>query len=109
MQAQDFRPFAYLTVPNGELYRQVVATFVAAKRRFAVHLRPEDVHEALATVAGGGAAELPAVTEALARLESWGNLRSDPDTSRVTGRAACRPVGPLGRLPDAGAVVRRGA
>jgi uncharacterized protein (TIGR02677 family) len=77
MQEQDFRPFAHLTAPHAGLYRQVMGTFVAAKRRFAVHLRPEDVHEAI-----GG--ELTAVAEALERLEGWGNLRSDPDTSRVT-------------------------
>jgi uncharacterized protein (TIGR02677 family) len=57
----------------------VMLAFVAAKRRFTVHLRPEDVREAL-----GSAAGLDEVTAALVALESWGNLRSDPDTSRVT-------------------------
>jgi uncharacterized protein (TIGR02677 family) len=74
----DFQPFAHLTVPNSALYRRVMGTFLQAKRRFTVHLRPEDVHEALAGV------ELPAIADALARLEDWGNLRADPDTSRVT-------------------------
>jgi hypothetical protein len=41
------RPFAHLNAPNAGLYRAVMAAFVRAKRRFAVHLRPEDVHEAL--------------------------------------------------------------
>jgi uncharacterized protein (TIGR02677 family) len=79
----DFRPFAHLNAPNAELYRRVMAVFVQAKRRFAVHLRPEDVHEVLSGAAGG-ALDLPAVSESLASLEGWGNLRSDPDTSRVT-------------------------
>ena len=39
-------PFTYLTVGRAGLYRQVMLTFVAAKRRFTVHLRPEDVREA---------------------------------------------------------------
>jgi hypothetical protein len=71
--------FTYLTVGKSELYRRVMLAFVAAKRRFTVHLRPEDVHAAL-----GGTPDLPAVAEALVALEGWGNLRSDPDTSRVT-------------------------
>ncbi|WP_337661946.1 DUF2397 family protein [Actinoalloteichus sp. AHMU CJ021] len=54
-----------------------MTAFVQAKRRFTVHLSPEDVHQ----VVGG---ELPAVADGLARLVEWGNLRADPDTSRVT-------------------------
>ena len=75
----DFTPFSYLTAPNAPLYRRILATFTQAKRRFTVHLRPEDV---LAGMAGG--AELPVIVDALARLVDWGNLRADPDTSRVT-------------------------
>lgn len=71
--------FTYLTVGKSELYRRVMLAFVAAKRRFTVHLRPEDVHAAL-----DGTPDLAAVADALAALEGWGNLRSDPDTSRVT-------------------------
>lgn len=71
--------FGYLTTENARLYRDVMLAFVAAKRRFTVHLRPDDVVEAL----GGGVAP-ESVGRALAALEDWGNLRSDPDTSRVT-------------------------
>lgn len=77
MSARDFRPFAHLTAPNAELYRRVTGVFVQAKRRFTVHLRPEDVHE----ITGG---DVQTITDALARLVEWGNLRADPDTSRVT-------------------------
>nr|QEO75055.1 hypothetical protein [uncultured bacterium] len=73
----DFQPFAHLTTPNAALYRAVMGTFVRAKRRFVVHLRPEDVQEELA-------ADLNAVSDALDKLKGWGNLRADPDTSRVT-------------------------
>ena len=71
--------FSYLTAGRAELYRRIMLTFVAAKRRFTVHLRPEDVHDAIE-----GAADLETVADALGQLETWGNLRSDPDTSRVT-------------------------
>lgn len=72
------QPFAHLSVPNAPLYRQVMRTFARAKERFIVHLRPEDV-----------AADLRRDTDeqlaqALDQLTDWGNLRADPDTSRVT-------------------------
>ncbi|WP_329069552.1 TIGR02677 family protein [Amycolatopsis sp. NBC_01480] len=75
---ENFQPFAHLTAPNSVLYRQVMSTFVDAKRRFTVHLRPEDVHETLADI------EPNSVADALTRLVEWGNLHADPDTSRVT-------------------------
>ncbi|MFC3896492.1 TIGR02677 family protein [Lentzea rhizosphaerae] len=71
----DYQPFAHLTAPNVDLYRAVMGEFVRAKRRFVVHLRPEDLELE---------ADLAAVTDALGRLKDWGNLRADPDTSRVT-------------------------
>lgn len=55
MDEQHYRPFEHLTVPNSALYRDVMAAFVAAKRRVAVHLRAEDVQETVG-------AELVAVT-----------------------------------------------
>ncbi|MDW5330324.1 TIGR02677 family protein [Plantactinospora sp. KLBMP9567] len=73
------QPFAHLQAQNAALYRAVLATFVRAKQRFTVHLRPEDV---LAELGTGAAAE--AVTAALTQLAEWGNLRADPDTGRVT-------------------------
>jgi uncharacterized protein (TIGR02677 family) len=87
---EAFRPFVHVSAPNAALYRRVMAEFVAAKRRFAVHLRAEDVHEAFvrAELDEPGEAEAhitaEAVAEALSRLVTWGNLRADPDTSRVT-------------------------
>jgi hypothetical protein len=64
---RDFQPFAHLTAPRAELYRQVMGVFAQAKRRFAVHLRPEDVREALA--AAGLPLDLAVVSDALASLE----------------------------------------
>ncbi len=81
-ESAGFGPFAHLTVPNTPLYRQVMRVFLAAKERFAVHLRPEDVHAALS--ADIRPAELETVVGALDKLVGWGNLRADPDTARVT-------------------------
>ncbi|MDA0635979.1 TIGR02677 family protein [Nonomuraea sp. MCN248] len=75
--------FAHLDVPNSSLYRRIMNVFMAGKRRFVVHLRPEDVAEALR-----GDGSEPVVQEqvdnALDSLNKWGNLRADPDTGRVT-------------------------
>ncbi|MDN5930235.1 MAG: TIGR02677 family protein [Pseudonocardia sp.] len=76
--------FTYLTVGKSELYRQVMLAFVAAKRRFTVHLRPEDVRDALNTAVSGPGVDVETVAAALVALEGWGNVASDPDTSRVT-------------------------
>ncbi|MFE9379485.1 TIGR02677 family protein [Streptomyces sp. NPDC006855] len=81
-EPSGFGPFAHLNVPNTLLYRQVMRVFLTAKERFAVHLRPEDVHAALP--ADIRPAEPDAVVGALDRLVGWGNLRADPDTARVT-------------------------
>ncbi|MFJ8163987.1 TIGR02677 family protein [Streptomyces sp. NPDC096136] len=77
-----YGPFAHLTAPNMPLYRAVMRAFLVAKERFAVHLRPEEVHAGLA--GGVRPAELEGVVGALDRLVKWGNLRADPDTGRVT-------------------------
>lgn len=79
MVDQEFGTFAHLTSPNAALYRRIMATFLNAKRRFTVHLRPEDVQEKL-----DNAPEVSVIAGALAQLVDWGNLRADPDTSRVT-------------------------
>jgi uncharacterized protein (TIGR02677 family) len=74
-------PFSHVHAPKADLYRRVMAVFLHAKRRFLVHLRPEDVDE---TLRGQGQPAEPAdVAHALESLEAWGNLRADPDTSRV--------------------------
>jgi len=76
-----FRVFEHVNAPKAELYRTVMQVFVDHKRRFLIHLRPEDVlHELAGAVPGG----LPEVENALNALAGWGNLRADPDTSRVS-------------------------
>lgn len=82
------RPFAHLSAERAAGYRAVLDVFASARSRFAVHLRPEDVAEGLRT--GADAAESdptsahPDLTSLLDQLVAWGNLRADPDTSRVT-------------------------
>jgi uncharacterized protein (TIGR02677 family) len=73
------QPFAHLSAPNALLYRDVLMTFARARDRFIVHMRPEDVIADL-----GRPGETDEVVAALDKLVEWGNLRADPDTSRVT-------------------------
>lgn len=84
MPASPFSTFAHLTTQNVALYRGVMGEFLAAKRRFVVHLRLEDVHDALVYEGSLGQLAAESVADALAQLVEWGNLRADPDTSRVT-------------------------
>lgn len=83
--AATYGPFAYLTAPNAVLYRRVMRAMIAEKERFAVHVRPEQVHERL-TADGGEPVPVEVVAEALDRLAqpAWGNLLAFPDSSRVT-------------------------
>jgi uncharacterized protein (TIGR02677 family) len=70
--------FTHLSVRNADLYRSLLRTFVRAKERFIVHLRPEDVAAELRIDAD------EQLTQALEQLVAWGNLRADVDTGRVT-------------------------
>ncbi|GAA0620868.1 TIGR02677 family protein [Kutzneria viridogrisea] len=73
------QPFAHLSAPNAAFYREVLMAFARARDRFIVHMRPEDVIADL-----GRPGETEQVVAALGKLTEWGNLRADPDTSRVT-------------------------
>ena len=78
-----FDVFAHLTTDGAATYRRILAAFVVAKERFQVHLRPEDVASNL-QFDGGAPVEADELATKLDSLERWGNLRSHPDTSRVT-------------------------
>ena len=78
-----FDVFAHLTTDGAATYRRILAAFITAKERFHVHLRPEDVASSL-HFDGGARIGVDELTAKLDSLERWGNLRSHPDTSRVT-------------------------
>ena len=80
-----YGPFAYLSAPNAPIYRRIMRALMAEKERFTVHVRPEQVSEAL-RVDGGEPIEAQVVADALERLAdpNWGNVLAFPDSSRVT-------------------------
>ncbi|MEW1960701.1 TIGR02677 family protein [Kineococcus sp. NPDC059986] len=80
--SEQAKPFAHLGTDNAATYRAVLRVFSAARTRYVLHLRPEDVVEDLA--GAGTAIGIEPVDNALTSLVAWGNLRADPDTGRVT-------------------------
>ncbi|WP_054055484.1 TIGR02677 family protein [Alloactinosynnema sp. L-07] len=93
----DAQPFAHLAAPNARLYRDVLTVFARARDRFIVHLRPEDVATDL-----GRPGDTEQVGAAVEQLVAWGNLRSDPDTGRVTTVADFHRARYLYQLTGAG-------
>ncbi len=78
------RVFAHLSAENSACYRAVLDRFVAAKERYRLHLRPEELWADLQTA---GAAELfdgpEQVQLQLRQLEDWGNLVATHDSGEV--------------------------
>jgi uncharacterized protein (TIGR02677 family) len=80
----SYGAFSHLNAQNAALYRQTLEVFVAAKDRFQVHLRPDDVLAEIRRSAGPDAElTVETITGALDALVSWGNLLASPDTGRV--------------------------
>ncbi|HEX7381849.1 MAG TPA: TIGR02677 family protein [Nevskiaceae bacterium] len=75
--------FRHVSADRGEAYRAVLDAFAAAKRRFRLHLRADEVR-AEAAWPGGRKPEPEEVARLLEQLVEWGNLRAQADTARVT-------------------------
>ncbi len=95
MEFASFRPFAHLATPSVALYRLIMGEFVAAKRRFVVHLRGEDLKEALAQDAASGHVSLYDLLHALApspvvTLNRRSRSRSRWSMSRAPGWPASK-------------------
>ena len=76
------KAFAYVNVEHTALYRAVMRTFIEAKERFSLHLRPQDVRAALSRFYEF-ADDDPSLETALQQLCDWGNLERHPDTADV--------------------------
>ncbi|MCP4661337.1 MAG: TIGR02677 family protein, partial [bacterium] len=75
------KELSYAVAEKAPLYRAVMGVFMAARQRFVLHLRPQDVTAALADTV---ATDPEAVAAALDQLCGWGNLEAHPDTADVT-------------------------
>ncbi len=77
------RIFSYVIADKAELYRAVMATFMAARESFRLHLRPADVFAALRASPAVAGADVTEIEAALAQLKDWGNIHAHPDTAEV--------------------------
>ncbi len=78
------RTFAHLSAENSACYRAVLDRFVAAKERYRLHLRPEELWAELEASDAAGWFDGPEqVQQQLRQLEDWGNLIATHDSAEV--------------------------
>jgi uncharacterized protein (TIGR02677 family) len=82
--APRLKALAYVTAEKSSLYRAIMRVFMESKGRFDLHLRPQEIIDA---VRRSGLEETPHETEiesALEQLCEWGNLQTRPDTTDIS-------------------------
>ena len=84
-RVRTLRVFAHTNADKAEIYRRVLRSFVAAKERFALHLRPTEVRAELLEDPAGPVVVVTddELDRVLQSLVEWGNLQADPDTAEV--------------------------
>lgn len=97
--------FRHVSAEKAALYRAVMDCFAAAKRQFRLHLRPDEVLAEVRWDALPCPPRLEEVQAALAQLTDWGNLESQPDTTRVASIADFYRAKFLYRLSQGGEAV----
>lgn len=97
--------FAHTNAENAATYRAVLACFVAARERFALHLRPGELLAALRQDAVE--ISVDALDAHLGQLVRWGNLEAEADTAEVATIADFRRKRLLYRLSRAGEAAER--
>jgi len=75
--------FTHVDTEKSPLYRAILRTFAAARARFALHLRPSDVWQALVDNGKEAHWDRGQVDAALQQLCEWGNLEAHPDLAEV--------------------------
>lgn len=82
-RVRTLRVFAHTNADKAEIYRQVLRCFVAAKERFALHLRPAEVRADATGPVGTVTVMDDELDRVLQSLVEWGNLQADADTAEV--------------------------
>lgn len=78
--------FQHVSAERADAYRAILDVFAAAKRRFRLHLRADDIR-AEAAWPGGRKPEPEEVARLLTQLVDWGNLARQADMARKTSIA----------------------
>jgi uncharacterized protein (TIGR02677 family) len=103
MQHESRELCRHVSAEKSLLYRTVLDAFAAAKRQYRLQLRSDDIlAEAEWTETPPSIEEIHA---ALSRLTEWGNLESQPDTSRVSSLSDYYRLRFLYRLSKGGEAV----
>lgn len=95
--------FRHLSADKSALYRSIMDVFAAAKRQFRLHLRPDEVLSEAAW--DGSPPKIEELQTALTQLTEWGNLQSQPDTTRVASISDFYRARFLYRLSEGGEAV----
>lgn len=75
--------FQHVSAERADAYRAILDVFAAAKRRFRLHLRADDIRSEAAWP-GGQKPEPEELDRLLAQLVEWGNLARQADMARKT-------------------------
>ena len=75
--------FRHVSADKSARYRAIMAVFAAARRQYRLQLRADEVIAEARWPATEGVPRIDEVNAELAQLAAWGNLESQPDTSRV--------------------------
>jgi uncharacterized protein (TIGR02677 family) len=78
------KTFGYLTAEKAALYRSIMRVFMESKGRFALHLRPQEILDAVRIFGLKDTPDQTDIDSALAQLCEWGNVQTRPDTSDVS-------------------------
>jgi len=81
----EYDVFQHLNAPKSAAYRAVLGTFVDARERFALHMKPSEVLSQLPFGPAGshGIQTEHQLDQILAQLADWGNLTTHVDNSEV--------------------------
>ena len=77
------KAFAYVTAEKAALHRAIMRVFMESKERFALHLRPQEIFDAVCNCGLQKSPDETEIESALEQLCEWGNLQTRPDTSDV--------------------------
>lgn len=82
--SHEFDVFRHLNVELTREYRLVLRAFNDARERFALHLKPSDVHQFIKTNSTGNEqVDDNVLIQMLQKLVDWGNLAAHADSSEV--------------------------
>ena len=95
--------FRHVSAEKSEFYRCIMDVFAAAKRQYRLQLRPDEVLNEARWL--DAPPRIEDVNTALAQLAAWGNLKSHPDTARVSSLSDFYRARFLYRLSQGGEAV----